>query len=185
MNGFTLIRIGFIGTIKMKVKVIREIGEYHIKYLALEDGIIVTSCGDHPTFGIKDLEDMKIFIKKGEFFQLPKEYIRKNVFEFRKMKRLRKKHYRDYSWRSNPEAICVARPSRWGNPFKIADWGRNGCLLKFREWLVDKIIEDPYFLEPLRGKDLVCYCPLDLPCHADILIEFIEKPTVGAFNGYE
>lgn len=27
-------------------------------------------------------------------------------------------------------------------------------------------------LEPLRGRDLVCWCPLDgLPCHADVLLE--------------
>lgn len=23
----------------------------------------------------------------------------------------------------------------------------------------------------LRGKDLVCWCPLDQPCHADLLLE--------------
>ena len=26
-------------------------------------------------------------------------------------------------------------------------------------------------LGPLRGKDLVCWCPLDQPCHADVLLE--------------
>lgn len=26
-------------------------------------------------------------------------------------------------------------------------------------------------LEELRGHDLACYCPLDQPCHADILLE--------------
>jgi hypothetical protein len=25
------------------------------------------------------------------------------------------------------------------------------------------------FLEPLRGRDLACWCKLDAPCHADIL----------------
>jgi hypothetical protein len=23
----------------------------------------------------------------------------------------------------------------------------------------------------LRGRDLACYCPLDEPCHADVLLE--------------
>jgi len=23
----------------------------------------------------------------------------------------------------------------------------------------------------LRGKDLACWCPLDQPCHADVLLE--------------
>ncbi|WP_082083840.1 DUF4326 domain-containing protein [Gordonia sihwensis] len=26
-------------------------------------------------------------------------------------------------------------------------------------------------LETLRGHDLACWCPLDLPCHADVLLE--------------
>lgn len=26
-------------------------------------------------------------------------------------------------------------------------------------------------LAPLHGKDLVCWCPLDAPCHADVLLE--------------
>jgi hypothetical protein len=26
-------------------------------------------------------------------------------------------------------------------------------------------------LPELRGKDLMCWCPLDKPCHADVLLE--------------
>jgi hypothetical protein len=26
-------------------------------------------------------------------------------------------------------------------------------------------------LAALRGKDLACWCPLDQPCHADVLLE--------------
>jgi hypothetical protein len=26
-------------------------------------------------------------------------------------------------------------------------------------------------LSELRGKDLACWCPLDQPCHADVLLE--------------
>ena len=26
-------------------------------------------------------------------------------------------------------------------------------------------------LRELRGKDLACWCPLDKPCHADVLLE--------------
>lgn len=26
-------------------------------------------------------------------------------------------------------------------------------------------------IAPLRGRDLVCWCPLDQPCHADVLLE--------------
>ena len=27
-------------------------------------------------------------------------------------------------------------------------------------------------LDELRGKDLACWCPLDVPCHADVLLEW-------------
>ena len=33
------------------------------------------------------------------------------------------------------------------------------------------LADDPIDLSPLRGKDLCCWCPLDKPCHADILLE--------------
>jgi len=30
-------------------------------------------------------------------------------------------------------------------------------------------------LAPLRGRDLACWCPLDAPCHADVLIELANE----------
>jgi hypothetical protein len=29
----------------------------------------------------------------------------------------------------------------------------------------------------LRGKDLACFCPLDQPCHADVLLELANAPS--------
>lgn len=65
----------------MKVKMLKRIGEYYTEYIALEDGVITTDCGDHPTFGIKSLENMRIRVKKGRTFQLRNTYIKKNNFE--------------------------------------------------------------------------------------------------------
>ena len=31
------------------------------------------------------------------------------------------------------------------------------------------------WLAPLRGRDLVCWCPLDQPCHADVLLELANQ----------
>jgi uncharacterized protein DUF4326 len=28
----------------------------------------------------------------------------------------------------------------------------------------------------LRGRDLACWCPLDVPCHADVLLEVANQP---------
>lgn len=35
----------------------------------------------------------------------------------------------------------------------------------------DYRIEFEAWLWPLRGKNLACWCPLDQPCHADVLLE--------------
>jgi hypothetical protein len=31
----------------------------------------------------------------------------------------------------------------------------------------------PPDLEPLRGHDLACWCPLDAPCHADVILDLL------------
>jgi hypothetical protein len=35
--------------------------------------------------------------------------------------------------------------------------------------------EQPDFLEPLRGKDLMCWCGPDRPCHADLLLKMANR----------
>lgn len=34
----------------------------------------------------------------------------------------------------------------------------------------------------LRGKTLVCWCPLDQPCHADVLLELANADPVSAHH---
>ena len=71
-------------------------------------------------------------------------------------------------------AVYVGRPSKWGNPYRIDVEGNlEGVLGLYRKWLEEKLYRDPNFLEPLRGKDLACWCPLDKPCHADILLRYL------------
>jgi len=88
--------------------------------------------------------------------------------------RIQRKNFFDYSWKSNPNAVYVGRPTKWGNPFKLSEYSLEECLKLYREYLRQKLLEDPKFLEPLIGKDLVCFCPLDSPCHADIIMEMLE-----------
>jgi hypothetical protein len=33
-------------------------------------------------------------------------------------------------------------------------------------------------LPSLRGKNLACWCPLDQPCHADVLLELANAPAL-------
>lgn len=35
----------------------------------------------------------------------------------------------------------------------------------------------------LRGKNLACWCPLDQPCHADVLLEIANAPIDAALMG--
>lgn len=74
----------------------------------------------------------------------------------------------------------VSRPHRWGNPFRLADFGSpQECVDRFRDWLLSDAPseheEDHAWMRQhiaeLRGKSLGCYCPLDAPCHADVLLK--------------
>jgi hypothetical protein len=73
-------------------------------------------------------------------------------------------------------AILVAGPSRWRNPFLVGEDGtsnRERAVAEFRTALeagsLEVTIED--VRSQLRGRDLGCWCPLDRPCHADVLLE--------------
>jgi len=48
------------------------------------------------------------------------------------------------------------------------------------EWFEEAIVAfallyKPDWLEPLRGHDLACWCPLDHPCHADVLLRYANR----------
>ena len=85
---------------------------------------------------------------------------------------------RKKGWRKPEGAIVVARPAAWGNPYKVGDTVEvDGRLVRvtqaiavalFRIW-VEQYAD--YARETLAGHDLACWCPLDQPCHADVLLE--------------
>jgi hypothetical protein len=72
-------------------------------------------------------------------------------------------------------AVYVGRPSRWGNPFRTDDrtpterLTREYATERFRERFAD--LAPQGWFAPLKGRDLVCWCALDQPCHADVLLE--------------
>lgn len=82
---------------------------------------------------------------------------------------------RTKGWRKPAGAIVVARPTRWGNPFPVADHGASRAVELFRE----HVTADPELLSAVRaelaGKQLCCWCPLDAPCHADVLLELANS----------
>jgi hypothetical protein len=104
---------------------------------------------------------------------------------------------RKKGWRMPENTVSVARPGRFGNPFKILNeegfpliiGPDNRCyeapgygeptwddvhaqaVSLFRTRAVDGLPN----LSPLRGKNLACWCPLDQPCHGDVLLELANK----------
>lgn len=97
-------------------------------------------------------------------------------------------------WRMPENTVVVSRPGLLGNPFVVGKHGTRaecvrlyrlmlgGTLLiscdtetflaqrAYRERLTDEV------LDGLRGKNLACWCPLDSPCHADVLLEIANAP---------
>lgn len=106
---------------------------------------------------------------------------------------------RQRPWRAdNPNAVVVSRPSKWGNPHDWRDWleawdsevgkrtpfsgevGRESwcrsmAVAAFDEDIRDGTIAIPF--EELEGRDLCCWCPLDQPCHADVLLRLANPAT--------
>lgn len=96
---------------------------------------------------------------------------------------------RTKGWRKPEGSIYVGRPSRWGNPFNWRDypdreWGlyqipdferRQNAADDFRAALDRGDLEGYPSVEEIRaelaGRDLVCWCPPDDSCHADVLLE--------------
>lgn len=74
-----------------------------------------------------------------------------------------------------PNTKLVTRRSKWGNPFNLSEYTREESLVEYRKWLQDQIQTDKQFIEPLKGFDLACGCELDEKCHADIILELLNK----------
>ena len=83
-------------------------------------------------------------------------------------KRIQRK--RTKGWRMPEGAVYVGRGSKWGNPYRIGT-----CLIPNADAAVAAFAANlPLgngWCAELRGKDLACWCSLDQPCHADVLLE--------------
>ncbi|HXW79546.1 MAG TPA: DUF4326 domain-containing protein [Acidimicrobiales bacterium] len=77
-------------------------------------------------------------------------------------------------WRMPPSAVCVGRPTRWGNPYRVGVEvaGRAEAVERYRAWLGTPGAPTPEQIhDHLTGRDLCCWCPPGEPCHADMLLE--------------
>lgn len=112
--------------------------------------------------------------------------------------RIQRKRIR--GWRMPADAIYVGRPTLWGNPFTIkaaieTDFANEATAPQFvvdcfRDWLGASRSGRDWWAGPesdrrrkaildrlgtLRGKNLVCFCRPDRPCHADVLLELANR----------
>jgi hypothetical protein len=75
-----------------------------------------------------------------------------------------------------PDAVVVTRPTKWGNPHPLS-LGRPEAVRRYRDDLLAGRLQVTVadVRRELRGLDLACYCPLDQPCHADVLLELANE----------
>jgi hypothetical protein len=70
--------------------------------------------------------------------------------------------------------VVVSRPSKWGNPFTLKNNPRAIAVMRYDTLVSGNSASDfPCIADiqrELRGKNLACWCPLDQPCHADVLL---------------
>jgi len=104
---------------------------------------------------------------------------------------------RTKGWRMPENTVSVCRPGKWGNPFQIKVFGdefwivadigivsdvcvslesaRKRAVSRFG----DRVNILPEFRAEIKselaGKNLACFCPLDQPCHADVLLEIANR----------
>jgi hypothetical protein len=114
--------------------------------------------------------------------------------------RIQRKRTKGY--RMPPETVSVTRPGVFGNPFPVDVYGALIATDRFRRWItgnmsalemsqssradqwgganVSLVTVRRWMLDEmpkLRGKNLACFCPLDAPCHANVLLELANAPV--------
>jgi hypothetical protein len=108
-----------------------------------------------------------------------------------KPKRIQRRRTKGYKMPKG--AVYVGRPTKWGNPHRVVKDGQPSFRLAqmiagFSQTLPEALqkfegdllagnlkatVKDVQ--RELRGKDLACWCPVNSPCHADILLKYANE----------
>ena len=95
---------------------------------------------------------------------------------------------RTKGWRMPPNTVKVDRTTKWGNPYRAGVHCDHQHAVDCHRYLLTlgrPARTAPYPDQPpinyvlavtkdigeLRGKNLACWCSLEQPCHADVLLE--------------
>ncbi len=107
----------------------------------------------------------------------------------REPRRIQRK--RTKGWRMPEGTVYVGRPTRWGNPFRVGEkilnktplWithefivgDADHAVRLYRAYIGSSANRVAGMIPELGGKDLACWCPLDQPCHADVLLKLANQ----------
>ena len=84
------------------------------------------------------------------------------------------KYHNKYHNSAPKDAVYIGRGSPWGNPYVIGKHGtRDEVIDRFKEKVLPTLD-----LEPLIGKDLVCFCKPQR-CHGDEIIKYMKENKVS------
>lgn len=100
---------------------------------------------------------------------------------------IRVQRKRSKGWKMPPNTVYVGRGSKWGNPHRVGISlapNKDGtyrrmthadAVARYRDeylpyWMW-KASENRIYPPELKGKNLACWCALDQPCHADVLLK--------------
>lgn len=94
--------------------------------------------------------------------------------------RIQRKRTKD--WKMPKNTVYVGRPSIYGNPYILHKEATNqerwGSVLSYLDYLGNRMKKDADFkaeILKLRGKNLACFCPIGVPCHADSLLKIVNR----------
>jgi hypothetical protein len=83
-------------------------------------------------------------------------------------------------YRTPAGVVYVGRPTKWGNPFHLDAYPSSLSESVRRDRMVRDYeralrsgklrVSEEDIRRELAGKSLSCWCPLDQPCHADVLL---------------
>jgi len=89
---------------------------------------------------------------------------------------------RTKDWRMPEGTIYIGRPSHWANPYKISEQMTAAQSVKrYQAFIQSSLDLGSISLEPLRGKDLACWCgdwepgKPEIDCHGVVLLKMANK----------
>jgi hypothetical protein len=85
-----------------------------------------------------------------------------------------------YIGRSMQQYVRGADASKWANPFSVQRFGRDGALVRYREY-IKASAELLEALDELDGAVLGCWCAPER-CHGNVLLEMLAERRAASLG---